>query len=66
MGFAPTDSFVINLGDHISDARWRLHTSPLASFSPGIAITCIVMTLFLLHIALQDNKPEISKRFPDP
>ncbi|MFX0043107.1 MAG: ABC transporter permease subunit [Candidatus Hodarchaeota archaeon] len=66
LGRAPIEIGVINLGGQISIARWRLHTLPLASFSPGIAITCIVISFLLLHIALQDNEPEISKRFPNP
>jgi ABC-type dipeptide/oligopeptide/nickel transport system permease subunit len=58
LGFAPADRFVIHLGVNISDARLRLDTRPLASFAPGIAITWVVMSFFLLHIALKEYGPD--------
>jgi len=58
LGFAPTERFVIHLGNDISVARLRLDTAPLASLAPGIAITWIVMSFLLLHVALQDYSPD--------
>lgn len=58
LGWAPSEISAIHLGNNIAVARTRLHTSPLASFSPGIAITCIIMSLLLLHIALQEYGPD--------
>lgn len=54
LGFAPSEIYEIHLGYNILGARFHLDTSPLASFSPGIVISCIIISFFLLYIALQD------------
>ncbi|MFX0043109.1 MAG: hypothetical protein ACFE8L_09365 [Candidatus Hodarchaeota archaeon] len=54
LGFGPMETIDIHLGNQISVARMRLYISPLASFAPGIAITWVVMSFFILNIALQD------------